>query len=201
MVRILITRHGETKQNVDGTIQGKDEGNVNEKGFKQIENLISRLSQEKIDLIISSDVPRCKITSEKIVEKIGTPIEYISLIREKDNGEWVGKNHKEINWNDLKGDFDTRKALGGENLIEVRDRGRKFFEKIIKEHGDSKKTILVVSHGAFLKVFIGDLLGMNLQDSIFKLFIDHCSLTELDVDKKHEKGYRFNFINESSYLI
>ena len=48
MVRILITRHGETKQNVDGTIQGKDEGNVNEKGFKQIENLISRLSQEKI---------------------------------------------------------------------------------------------------------------------------------------------------------
>ena len=33
MVRILITRHGQTKQNVDGTIQGKEHGEVNEKGF------------------------------------------------------------------------------------------------------------------------------------------------------------------------
>ena len=31
MVKILITRHGETKQNVDGIVQGKDHGEINEK--------------------------------------------------------------------------------------------------------------------------------------------------------------------------
>ena len=70
MTKILITRHGQTKENVDGTIQGKEHGNVNEKGFEQIKKLIKKLKDEKIDLIISSDIPRCKITTEEILKKI-----------------------------------------------------------------------------------------------------------------------------------
>ena len=200
MVKILITRHGQTKQNVDGTIQGKEHGNVNEKGFEQIKGLIKRLESEKISKIISSDVPRCKITTEEILKEIKVPVEYINLIREKDNGELVGKNHKEINWDDLEGTFETRKALNGESLQEVRERGRTFFKNLIKKYGKSDESILIVSHGAFLKVFIGDLLGMSLYDSIFKLFIEHCSLTELEISDKHKEGYRFNFVNEKIYL-
>ncbi len=200
MVKILITRHGQTKENVEGTVQGKEHGNVNEKGYKQIKDLIKRLSKEKIDYIISSDVPRCKITTEEILKEIDSNVEYTHLIREKDNGDFVGKNHKDFKWEDLSGTFETRKAPNGENLEEVKERGRKFFEEIKEKYGDSQKTVLIVSHGAFLKVFIGSLLGMNLSDSIFKLFIEHCSLTELEIDKKHKEGYRFNFINDISHL-
>lgn len=200
MVKILITRHGQTKQNVEGTIQGKEHGNVNEKGFKQIQDLILRLKEEKIDKIISSDILRCKITTEEILKELKTPVEYTSLIREKDNGVWIGKNRKEISWDDLDGDFETRKVLGGENLQEVRERGRRFFKQLVKIYGDLDETILVVSHGAFLKVFIGDLLGMSLHNSIFKLFLEHCSLTELEISDNHKGGYRFNFINDSSFL-
>lgn len=199
MVRLLITRHGKTKENVEGIIQGKEHGNLNKEGIKQISKLIKRLKKERIDMIISSDILRCKKTTEEIVKKIKVPIEYSILIREKDNGKLVGKNHKEVNWDDLKGDFETRKAKDGENLREVRERGRKFFKKILKEDSKEDKTILIVSHGAFLKVFIGDLLGMSLYDSIFKLFIDHCSLTEIDIDKKYKEGYQIKFINEKNY--
>ena len=200
MVRILITRHGQTKQNVDGTVQGKEHGEVNEKGFVQIKELIKRIKSEEIDKIISSDIPRCRITTEEILKEIKLPAEYTSIIREKDNGSLVGKNHKDFSWDDLPGTFETRKALDGENLKEVRERGKKFFEEIKEKYGDSQETILLVSHGAFLKVFIGNLLGMNLYDSIFKLFVEHCSLTELEIDKKHKEGYRFNFIDDISHL-
>jgi len=33
----------------------------------------------------------------------------------------------------------------------------------------------VVSHGAFLKILIGDLLGMEIKNSIFNLRVNHCS--------------------------
>ncbi len=200
MVRILITRHGQTKQNVEGTIQGREHGEINEKGFAQIRALIKRLKTEKIDRIISSDIPRCKITAEEILKEIDVPIEYTSIIREKNNGSLVGKNHKDFSWEDLPGTFETRKAPGGESLEEVRKRGNDFFKNLKEKYGKSNETILVISHGAFLKVFIGNLLGMNLYDSIFKLFIEHCSLTELEIDEKHKEGYRFNFINDFSHL-
>lgn len=200
MVRILITRHGQTKQNVDGTIQGKEHGEVNEKGFNQIKELIKRLKKEEISEIISSDIPRCKITTEEILKEKELPVKYTSVIREKDNGSLVGKSHKDFNWDDLPGTFETRKAPDGENLEEVRERAKNFFESLKKDYNNQKKTILVVSHGAFLKVFIGSLLGMSLYDSIFKLFIEHCSLTELEIDEKYKEGYQFRFINDISHL-
>jgi 2,3-bisphosphoglycerate-dependent phosphoglycerate mutase len=200
MVKILITRHGQTKQNVEGTVQGKEHGNINEKGFAQIKELIKRLKYEDIDKIVSSDIPRCKITTEEILKEIKVPVEYTELIREKDNGSLVGKNHKDFSWDDLSGTFETRKAPDGENLEEVKERGRKFIQDITQKFKNSNETILIVSHGAFLKVLIGDLLGMSIYDSIFKLFVEHCSLTELEISDKHREGYRFNFINECSFL-
>ncbi len=197
MVKILITRHGQTKQNIDGTVQGKEHGEINEKGFLQIKELIKRLKKEKIDKVISSDIPRCKITTKEILKNIKIPVEYVSLIREKDNGDFIGKKHNEFKWDDLFGTFETRKAPNGENLEEVKERGKKFFKYLKDNYADAEETILVISHGAFLKVFIGNLLGMSLYDSIFKLFIEHCSLTELEINKE---GYRFNFINEKNFL-
>lgn len=195
MAKILITRHGQTKENVDGIVQGKEHGNINEKGFEQIKILIKKLKEENINRIISSDIPRCKITTEEILREIDVPVGYTHLIREKDNGDFVGKNHKDFNWEDLSGTFETRKAPNGENLLEVRERARKFFKELLTNYEDSEEKILIVSHGAFLKIFIGNLLGMSLHDSIFKLHIEHCSLTQIDFDKKYDCGYQLKFLN------
>ena len=199
-MKLLITRHGKTEHNESGVIQGKQHGSVNEMGFKQIEKLIERLKKEKIDIIISSDIPRCKITAEEIAKKIKVPIDYTELIREKDNGEFVGKHKNEVDWASLGDDFENRRPPNGESLVMVRERGREFFKQLTKQYGNTNKTILIVSHGAFLKVFIGDLLGMNLKDSIFKLFTEHCSLTEINIEKKYDLGYQLKFLNDISHL-
>jgi probable phosphoglycerate mutase len=196
MIKLIITRHGKTKENADGVIQGKDHGNINEEGYKQISKLIERLKKEKINLIISSDILRCDKTVQEIIKQIKIPVIYSELIREKNNGDWVGKNHKEIDWSILGNDFENRKAPNGESLTDVRERGRKFFKEFLEEYKD--KNILVVSHGAFLKVFIGDLLHMSLYDSIFKLKIDHCSLTFIDI--KNKEDYNVKTINSTDFL-
>src|SRR3989344_901767 len=103
MARILITRHGQTKENVEGIIQGNERGSINDKGIEQIADLIRRLKREHIHSIISSDVSRAKLTTEGILESIKVSVEFTPLLREKNNGSWIGKNHGEVNWESLEG--------------------------------------------------------------------------------------------------
>lgn len=198
MIRLIITRHGKTKENEEGIIQGHHHGNINDEGFAQISKLVERLQKEKIDLIVSSDISRCDLTTKEITKRINVPVIYSELIREKDNGDLVGKKHKEIDWDSLQGDFETRKAPNGENLKEVRERGRKFLNMLLEDEKFKDKNILMVSHGAFLKVFIGDLLGMSLHNSIFKLQIDHCSLTFVDIEDMN--NYKVTAVNCRDFL-
>ncbi|MFH1592944.1 MAG: histidine phosphatase family protein [Candidatus Woesearchaeota archaeon] len=199
-MKILLTRHGETEENVEGILTKGESNKITKRGYGQIGRLISRLKEEKIDMIISSDLVRCKLTAENIGKKIKVPIEYSRYLREKDMGDFVGMAQKEIDWDGLEGSFEERRAPNGENLNEVRVRGREFFSQLLKRKDLKDKTILVVSHGAFLKVFIGDLLRMNLYDSIFKLSIENASLTELDIEESYKEGYQIKTINEKSYL-
>ncbi len=198
-MRILFIRHAQTKDNEKDIIQdGKSE--LNEKGMEQISKLAKRLEKEKVDQIISSDFDRCRITAEKISEFLNIPIEFNVFLREKNDGDWVGKSGKEVNWDSLEGTLESRRAPRGENLIEVRERGRKFFQELLEKFKDTEKAILVVSHATILRILVGDLLGMDIKDSIFNFVLDNCSITEIDIKEKYKKGYRIASLNEKSFL-
>lgn len=164
-MEIIFVRHGETKNNVSGIIQGPEHGDINEKGKKEIEKVSQILKDEKINVFYSSDIPRCKVTSEEINKFHNLEIKFTKLVREKYNGDWTEKNYKDVNWDQLEGTFETRKVNNGESLIEVRTRARKFSKELIDKYGETDKKILVVSHGAFLKILIGALLGMEIKNS------------------------------------
>jgi len=174
-MEIIFVRHAETKNNVNGIVQGPEHGDINEKGEKEIKKVSELLKDEKVDVFFSSDIPRCKITSEGINKFYNLTIQYTELIREKYNGDWTGKSYKDVGWDQLEGTFETRKVNNGESLIEVRSRAREFVKQLMEKYGDTDRKILVVSHGAFLKILIGDLLGMEIKNSIFNLKINHCS--------------------------
>ena len=199
-MRLLITRHPITKHNEEGIIQGKDHGSITELGYKQIKKLIQRLKKENITRILSSDAIRCKITVEEIIKEINIPFEYTGLLDEKSYGDFTGKKVSEVNWETLKGDLVTKYPQDGENLIMVKKRAEKFFKQFIEKYKDTQETILIVSHGIFLQILIGDLLGMNIKDSRYKLLIDYCSLSEIDINKKYESGYRLIYLNEKDFL-
>ncbi len=198
-MKLFFTRHAETSINVEKRVQMHSHGDITDKGMLQIEDLRERLMRERIDLIISSDSPRCKTTSEEINKVLDKEIIYSKLVREKGNGLWEGKKDNEVSWDSLEGTFETRKAPEGENLMEVRERGRKFLQDLMKNKKYSNLNILVVSHGAFLKVLIGDLIGTDIEKSVLNLFIDHCSLTLVDFDKRYKKGHQIKYVNNIDF--
>lgn len=200
-MKLLITRHPITKAIESGIIQGKEHSQITEIGYKQIEKLIQRLKKENITRIISSDAVRAKLMSNKILEHLNVPIEYTGLIDEKNYGEFSGKHKEKVNWNLIIGDtFENQHIPKGENLIMVRERGRKFFREFIEKYQKTNETILMVSHAIFLQIFIGDLLGMDIKNSQLKLLIDYCSLTEIDFNVKYELGLKLEFLNEKNFL-
>lgn len=50
-MEILLTRHGQTKQNLLKRVQGKANIELNEKGIKQAEEIRDSLKNEEIDLV------------------------------------------------------------------------------------------------------------------------------------------------------
>lgn len=166
-MELLILRHGETNSNKEKRIQGHTNESINKKGILQMKHLVPYFKNKKIDLIISSDLIRAK-ESTKILAKglhIKT-VKYYKITREKDNGKFTGRKATEIDWEAIKGTFETRKAPGGESLKEVLKRAKIFLGILKRKY--SKKRILFVSHGTFIKILLGYIEGKNIVGSILK---------------------------------
>ncbi len=200
-MKIIITRHGQTNHNINNIIQGHDEGEINDKGYIQVVNLSKKLKNYDIDYIISSDIKRCRMTTEIINSYLNLDVYYETLIREKNNGKFVGKSNNSISWDSIKGSFISKTPPGGENLLMVRARVRKFIRKLENGIYSEDKTILLVSHGGYLKIFLGYILGMKIKESILKLQIDNCSISEIEMYKNNSSfQYRIKFLNNISHL-
>ena len=63
---VLMTRHGQTDQNVEKRVQGKADIELNATGIEQAKITSEKLKDEKIDIIISSPLKRAKQTAEII---------------------------------------------------------------------------------------------------------------------------------------
>lgn len=198
-MRLLITRHAETTANEQNLLQD-EKSKLSLRGVGQISKLTARLRNENINLIISSDFDRCVLTAREIAKLKKIDLEESSLVREKYDGDWIGKSSKEINWDSLAGSLESRRAPNGENLLEVRQRGIEFLNLISLRFAKSDATILLVSHSTFLRVLIGNIIGLSIEDSIFNISMDNCSLTEIEISNKHRKGYRLKYLNETSFL-
>jgi len=63
LAKLLLVRHGLTDHNVDRRVAGYTDINLNDEGFRQVEKLKKRLTDEKIDTVYSSDLQRAVDTA------------------------------------------------------------------------------------------------------------------------------------------
>lgn len=176
MMRIIIVRHAETVENRDRVFHGHSYGGFTAKGKEQVRMLRRRLDMYRFDKALVSDLARTRETAKYLLSGRTHIIRYLKLLREKDAGEFKGKKFGEVVWDKLAGDFETRKPPGGESINDVKKRVREFLAILTSENA---RDLLVVGHGAFIKLLIGQLRGQSAQDAIFSNQIDHCSITEL----------------------
>jgi len=164
----FILRHGEAISNQKEFCSSwpeKFKNPIIKKGKKQIQKIISRLKKDKIDLIFSSDVLRCKETAQMIAKELDLKINFDKRIREIDMGILNGKSIKK--WNDYfknRAEKFTKRAPGAENRRDIKKRLMDFIKDINKKY--KNKNILIVSHEDILIILQGAVKGFSEKEMI-----------------------------------
>lgn len=181
-MKIILVRHGETKESQKGILLGHLPGHLSSKGktdMKLAAEIVRKLALNP-KIIFSSDLKRAKDSSEIISEKLNLKIRYDQLLRERKGGASEGKTEKEIDWKLYeKTSFPYRRHIGGESFIEVKKRAQKFWERILKEE---KHNFIIVSHSAFLSMLLSCVKKWSIKKSC--QFNFNNSVTVIDMKNK-----------------
>lgn len=174
MTRFILLRHGQTDWNVERKYQGHADIPLNAVGVQQALDAAETLKNESFDVVFSSDLTRAKTTAETILRHHPRTSFIINpLFRERAFGVLEGTPYqrdllnpviRESIDNDPYGHkFDN----GGESLRDVFARADEANRMIQKAFPN--QTVLVVSHGTFLSLYL--VILKNLPISARKEFI------------------------------
>ena len=164
-MRLILIRHGQTSSNVAGLLDTAIPGAVlTELGETQAAALPKALVGERIDAVYASTAVRAQQTAAPVADVSGLPVIVRDGLREISAGdnEMLGSPEAVQVYIDTivawaMGDLDTRMP-GGENGHEVFAR----FDAVIEElEGSGLESVVVVSHGAMLRSWLG-LRGANV---------------------------------------
>ena len=164
MGRLILIRHCETNANVEGTVQGRRNLSLSDRGERQA-ILVGEYVRKNFSLrrIISSNRRRCIQTANAI----GESIEITPFLREIDWGDWEGKK-----WDDVTAEYpeDVTALLtadpsfstpNGDSLMSFIERIDQAIDEFkLKDTGGD---IAVVTHEGTVRTMITRLLGWNPQ--------------------------------------
>ncbi len=176
-MNLILTRHGETIENSKGITQGHLHGELSKKGIEQAKKLALKLRGKKIDFVYSSDLKRAKDTTKEIIQfHSKVPIIYTNLLREKNHGEFNGKNKEEIEKIILNKNLDFANPKQGESIKQFVKRVKSFFDIIINKH--KQDTILLVSHGGTLLNIMSFITNKNFGEIAENNYLNNACLYE-----------------------
>ena len=144
---IYLLRHGQTDWNILHKIQGHLDIPLNDIGRNEAQICGRRLSEIKIDQIISSDLSRAQETARIINTFLSAPLSVDSRLREINFGDLQGVLVKDVSaemWDDFN---HTAHKLHAEALPDVYRRIKSFFDEI-----DPRKNTLIVAHGGVIRM-------------------------------------------------
>lgn len=148
---ICLIRHGETALNVARVFQPAATP-LNERGIAQADAVARRLATMGIGAILSSDMPRAQRTAEAIAAATGLPIEFSTLLHERNFGDWRGHSHAALGLDPL---ARAEAPPGGESVAEFECRVAQAFALIVQRRTALRRgQLAVVSHGLVLRAIL-----------------------------------------------
>ena len=141
MTTLYLVRHGETVDNARQIMQGQTQGELNENGVRQAEEVSREWASKPLDAIIASDLKRSIDTAKIIAEPHQLEVLTTPLLRERDWGSFTGRYIPELKGEVWPDDIETL-----ENLL---SRAGEFIT-YVKETFPGKK-VLAVGHGIINK--------------------------------------------------
>ncbi|MFA5086037.1 MAG: histidine phosphatase family protein [Candidatus Paceibacterota bacterium] len=175
--RYFFVRHGQNVHQAEhpGIIYLWPDGNppykLSELGKEQAEKAGNELKNEKIDIIFSSDIFRCRETAKIIADIIGYDKEkiiYDTRLRDLNWGDFGGKTKEEY-WNYYENDKESafdKPAPNGESWNQCRQRMVNVFNEI---NGNfENKNIVIISHGEPIWLLIGYIKDIKDEELLSK---------------------------------
>ena len=159
--------------------------------------LQKKLAAFEFDAIYASPLKRCHQLAQALCadELFGHASENIKLdarLKELHFGDWemspwdaIPREKFDI-WAD---DYANLAPPNGETFSELHARAKSFVEDV-SSHSQGK-SILVVTHGGFIRALIAEVLQMPLK-RLFRLTIDHASVTQLEFNGEVPKVLLMN---------
>lgn len=158
-------------------------------GVIQAKKLSKYLKNYHLDVIVTSPLIRAMATAEAIrIYHPKTPLIQIPLLKERSFGTLEGKSYEEVN----KAHFQMVYAESwhymdfvppqGESLRDVWKRAKNAKDQLLSAY--EGKTIAIVTHGTYARVFLGELLSIPTSElGTYEMF--NASLTLVSYDNVH----------------
>lgn len=142
---IYVIRHGQTDWNLAGKTQGSIETELNETGIKQALSVKNELLNIKLDIALCSPRNRCKSTAEIICKDRNIPIVEIEDLREREFGEFEGKQKNiDYNWVEFWNWELNKQYEQAESVRSFLERISNVMNKVKKDY--IGKNVLIVTH-------------------------------------------------------
>lgn len=179
----LLARHGQTRWNQLRKLQGRLDSPMTKVGIEQAKNLAQTMATKAVDLIVTSPLPRARITAGFCQQRLNCAIHTNQHLIERHFGQWQGHLFDalkdEPNFSDIFFTVSEHAPPKGESGFACANR----FEQALIELATSfqGKTILVVTHGDVLRCFSSKLNQVAFCDaysqygngSVIKIEFEH----------------------------
>jgi len=185
MKTLVLVRHGETRYNREGRLQGWTDTTLTDRGREQARELGRALVGA--DRTVSSDLDRARETATILASTADCPDPVLDADwRERNFGTHQGRTREEIR--EATPDIldDGHLALestpdGGESLDELRDRVLDGLRSVL-DALTGGETALVVTHGGPIRVVLGEATGTPLVEAFHRFSPPNCSRSTLAVE-------------------
>lgn len=207
-MKLYIVRHGVTEGNIND-IHQTDDTPLTKAGILQARQVANRLKGRGIEVIYTSPHVRTFTTSQIISKALGLPItiwdQLIEIRKPKEiRGKPIGSFEVAKIEKTLHKSFQSKskKISDEENFFDVRKRAALVLNKLVKEH--RQQTVLMVSHGTFIKTLVATMFfGKSLTPKMFlqirrSLYVENTGITIAQHNPK--KGFRLFSWNDTNHL-
>lgn len=177
---ILLVRHGETALNASRVMQPLDTP-LSTRGLAQAAALGRRLATQRVAAILSSDLPRARMTAQAIADRCALPVATDVVLRERDFGELRGQAYDNLGFDPL---AMIEAPPGGESADALLQRARDAIVRVRALRAALDGDLVVVSHGLFIRTLLLGVLALD--ESLFEgQRLANTSVTVLDAQAPH----------------
>ena len=182
---LIMLRHGRTKANAQGLLQGRIDPPLDDLGQQQAAAAATWLGS--VDRVIASPLQRAQETAAAFGVDVETDERFIEL----DYGDWEGRPVRDVpaeTWQAWRSDLDFRPP-SGETLNELGTRVRTALDELVAQA--ERSTIVVVSHVSPIKASIAWALDVS-DHATWRTRLGQASICQIGVNAGVPQLIEFN---------